>query len=269
METLQTIKPKTLSVDKFAYLNKRDCLLDFGTSRILLNGALDSEWPQTAVLQKHLFNNYLEEANQVDGDIVFSAPNLAWNIIPINLMDVGVFNSITSAGEDLFWYANVKLTQKLLQIKSSGLTYFISHDMAKILEWIGSEKIFSVDYSVFYYLNQMFKKVTKTKPQNMLIGFTVDEVWITNESKEFYIIIPLENNEFKVKGKTFDALVRVFENKSYASAGSVDRIQFGKTAGSLFKHLTKCLDDKIEVSKAKEVSRFNNQFTKVYICEAK
>lgn len=270
MESLQLIKPKTLSSDSnVAYLYKKDCLLDFGMSKVLLNGALDSEWPLTVILQRHLFNNYFSEANQIESDIIFNAPNISWNIIPINLMDVSVFNSITSAGETLFWHAKLHIAKNNFQIRSVGLNYVVTHDMAKVLDWVEVNVNFSIDYNVFYYLNQMFKKVTKTKPQNLLIGLTKENTWITNELKEFFIIIPTNHNEFKVKDFSFEKIISVFENRNYSAASNIDRISYGKTAGSLFKHITKCLDDTINVGKTKEIIRFSNQFTKVYMCEAK
>jgi len=276
MENLQKIKPKTLSDDKYAFMQDRWCALDFITSSIILLDAFDINMPSSFINMKNLFQSEMDEAKIVSErpikKTIDTIKDLEYKVIPMNLYDISVFNSIASTGEDIFWSCNVILNADCIELKASGMNYFIAHKMPKTLEFLRTESStksisFIADYQVCYYLYQMFKNVTKTKPKNLLINWDnlVNVITFTDEERSFYIQVYNKNQKLEYKHATMIEIQKYINSVEFSSKGKIDRKESGFFKDSLFKHLTKCLNDTLDQYESPYIELYKNELTKVYI----
>lgn len=270
-EKLQLIKPKTLSEDKLAFIQGRWCALDFMTSIIVLEDAFDINMPSSFIPMKNLFQDEMDKATATSekpiSKYIDTIKDLDYKIIPLNLYDVSVFNSLASAGEDIFWSGLIELRNNGIVIKASGFNYFIEHKMAKVLSFIQPEQdvSFIIDYQACYFVYQMFKAVTKTKPKNLLIHRSENIAVLTNEEKSFYILLEQENHKLKYKNNTMLRIEKFISDINFDSKGKIDRKESGFFKDSLFKHLTKCLNDTLDEFESPNIELYKNELTKVYI----
>lgn len=273
---IQTIKPKTLSEKNFAYLYRDGILLDFNSSLVLLPNDSGLNYASLSRISiKDFFNFELDNANEIESLdnsklSVFSLPeNIEWIEFPINLLDVGIFNAAASAGEDLYWAGEFIINPKFISVKIAGLVYYMEHKMPKIIDGI-EEKIIPIDYHFCYYMNQFFKKITKTKPKNIKIAIIKDFVYITNSDEEFYVLVNLKSLELSFKGKTLTSISKVILEKDYSLEGEkILKKDYIKTQESLIKHLSKVLDEEIKEFSSKDIQMFSSDMSKLYLLKRK
>jgi hypothetical protein len=230
-------------------MNKKDLVLDFGSTRIICLDTLEFSTDPCIISQKDFFDLKFDEAKTIDSKNIglSNIPNtLTWNEIPINILDVGAFNAPASAGEDLFWHSELILSKQSIKIRVSGLIYYLEYKMPKILDCVDSDVVVPLGYNVFYYLNQMFKKVTKTKPKNLELAITDKHVYFHCDDSEYYIVVERKHRELSVKEKHLDMIKAAFESIEYKlKEKTLDRVQFGKEQEAIFKHTCKALGDTI------------------------
>jgi hypothetical protein len=277
MINLTKIRPKTLPDNQYAYLEKHACVLDFGTSSVLMPTGVSVNYQPTKIAIKDLFNMELEKGlglKNNDPRPSILIPDLDWKTIPMNLVDVGVFNSISSAGDAIFWHAKLILSRKSWKIKSAGFIYYLEFSMAKILDWIPEDKeiIINLDHNANYYINQMFKDMTKTKPKVMKIAFDKENVYFMEDSDEcnYCLMVKRACSEFTEKDKSFDKISQIYLNQSNSSGyKQIDRKSFIKDRDSLCKHLLKACGDTPKYASLDIADKYESDTVKLWINKKK
>jgi len=275
MHRLQQIRPKTLSSNRDAFLEGSACLLDLDTCKVLMPNGISTNYQASKISIKSLFNMELENASAISKNDrpAMYVPDLTWNTIPINLIDVNVFNSIASAGDAIFWHGNLSFNKKSWSLTAAGFVYYIEYSMPKIVEWASEHGIsFNIDHNVCYYMNQMFKSVTKTKPRVLKVAFDDDNLYLKEDSDEcqYVVIVPRSHPEYNEKLKSFNAITEMYVGLEVAASKStVDRISYGKDKDSLFKHLTKCLGDTINMYAGGDADFYKSDTVKLWINKKK
>jgi hypothetical protein len=254
-------------------MNEKNLVLDFESSRIICPNTLETSTDSCTITQKDFFDLKFEEANTVNKTDVgdWQVPDtLKWEEFPINILDLGVFNAAASAGEDLFWHSELILNKQYIKIRVSGLIYYFEYKMPKMLDFIDKDVTISLDYSVFYYLNQMFKKVTKTKPKNLMLSFDEDRVYLTCDDSEYCILVYRKHRSFAVKDKHLDLIKAAFEAIEYEPREkALDRVQFGKEQESIFKHTCKVLGETISRATGKIADKYFDAMGVLYLTKEK
>ncbi len=273
LSNVQLIKPKTLQEDKFAYLIRDACRLDFGSSSVLMPKDSQMNFGHLVLIPiKDLFNQDASKLLQIakGSEEFLSVPKLDWKEIPINLLDTGAFNAPASAGEDLFWAGELIVSKNKLRIHVAGLVYYIEHEMPKITEGIETAQVIPLDYNAFYYLNQLFKKVTKTKPKNLKFAFKNDVAYLTNSDEEFFILVPTKYSKTAYKTKVLEEISNTYRNTAYTERNKeLVRKDYVKDQDSLLKHLSKVLDDKFSFSESVYIQMFSSGQSKLYLNKRK
>lgn len=274
MHRLQDIKPKTLSETHNAYLCDKSCLLDFGTSKVLLNQGLTVSYQNSSINIKDLFNFELENAvANTSGSPInnYNISSLNWNTLPINLIDANVFNAVASAGDAKFWDGSFTISNKEIQVEGVGFMFFTKHNMPKMIKWIDPECSlrFNLDHNAFYYIYQLFKGVTKTKPGVMKIAVNDNYAFITSEEEPYIIIIPRQHKEFTEKAKSYYAIRKFFIELEINNMKTIDRKSYVKDKDSIFKHLLKAVGDSPKTGSSLYTDLYESENTKLWILQKK
>lgn len=273
MKTFSSVKPKTQSDIRNVYMNKKDLVLDFKSSRVICPDILEFSTESSVLSQKDFFDLKLDEACSLqtkDIGLCEVEDDLYWDEFPVNILDVGAFNAPASAGEDLFWAAELILSKKSMKMRVAGLVFYMEYKMAKILDFIEEDVVIPIDYPSFYYLNQLFKKVTKTKPKNLMVHLSEDRVYFTCDDSEYCIVIFRKHGDFKVIKGHLDIIKKRFEEEEYVQQSkSLDRVQYAKEQDSTFKHTCKVLGATISHESSNTIDKYYDANGVLYLTKEK
>ena len=265
IESLQLIKPKRLSEDLNVFIKDSTYIIDFGTSIVMLDSKGGEKSPPCVISTKEIFNDNFEAANVIASIGEFELPKV-WHNVVLNATDVNLFNSIASAGEDLFWFGRLTMNDKRFKVQTAGLIYFVDFLSPKLdLPTITAP----LDYNFYYYMYQMFKSVTGKKLATMKIGLTDDTLVVTDENDTFYIATRLHHQEFmfKVIGATQIAIE--FVNATYGNETKTTRKACMAGSDSILKHLSKFLGEDFSVAESSGWMKYYNMYGGLYLGKKK
>jgi hypothetical protein len=264
IDSLQLIKPKRLSDDLNVFIKDDTYTIDFGTSRVVgVKGGEKS--PPCVISTKNLFGDNFEAANVIDNFESFIPPT-EWHSIILNATDVNLFNSVASAGEDMFWFGQLTTLGKHLKVQTAGLVYFVDYVSPKLdLPEITAP----IDYNFYYYMYQLFKGVTGKKLATLKITKINNVLIATDEQETFYIVSMLEHREFRFKVVSATQIAQGFVNGSYDTGGKTTRKARTADADSMLKHLSKFLGDEFHAAENKEWMKLYNMHGALYLGKKK
>lgn len=265
---LVALRPKRLSDSLYAFLRNDLVALDLGATKVILVGDNGTNMPPSVISLARLFTGDYESATSLGGaELPYSiSEDITWNDIPINITDVSIFNAISSAGEDLFWQGTIRLDGGVLKVDAQGLIYYVRYEMAKMAAF---DSIIPADFSVFWYLYQMFKDVTKKKLGTLRVGTKSNEstIYLTDEEYSFYILIDPDHKEYIEKSKSFRAILEAYNALEYGKSSEFSKKTM--TLSPLQKHLLKPFDELVTVSESPISTCFCNMFASVHINKQK
>jgi hypothetical protein len=262
-DVLDLIKPKRLAEDKRAILSKDFIALDF--SDTLIYKPCETKFPLCEISIKDLYSSNFDEANEIN-DFTFKLPELEYTEISINAGDVAVLSSISAAGEDIFFCGYIGFRMNLLSFLTSGLVYYNEYRITK--EIIPMRNIDNqwIDYSVYYYLFQMFKNLSGKKTDLLLVAKKDDKLYLTNKDKDFYII---SKEPSKFKTDSFASINKFYTEQKFGKETAIIKKEWIEGKDSFIKHLIRPLDDVCMTKDSPSVIKLSSNGYELFINKEK
>ena len=243
--TLSLIKPKRLYDDKDCIIKDGVIEIVFGATKVL--APFVSKLPAVKIKVKDLWNVNLDAAEPFSGNISSLPIFDKWNEIPITVSDTTVFSSISSVGEDTFWLGSIGMMKGLFLIGGQGLTWCAYYDTPKMPK---GETTFSIitDWYIFYYLFQMFKDLTGKKIAILAWQEDKQNVYFTNENKDYYLVCSKNDLGLQFKTKYADTIMDYFKNDKGVKPKQIMKKMLQESAiSSENKHLLRPCGDIVDV----------------------
>lgn len=258
-EVLLSAKPKTMSKDLYCYVFGKNITLDFKTSRIFIPNCLDQDTQRSMISHKDFFDKTEESTGLIayEHNFNYEIDKSKFSSIPINIMDSNVFNSQASIGEDLFIVSKMTISNNSLDIKALGHIYCLSYKMNKVEPGVIDPINITLDFHSVYYLNVLFKKVSKTKVKSLMYYDYGNGFYLTNEDFDLIIDVPKEDLRIKLFLHMLDVVLKHYESIDFNEhEHSYNRVQFSKDKDPSFKHLSKSLGDTLIERQGEFVNKY-------------
>lgn len=257
-ELLKLIKPKTVSNEKYAWLDTSSVLLDFGLTKVL--GQAQTGMPSCVIPMKELFAENFDAATQLLGEgpvLIFpDTEDDAWIRVPINVMDASVFNSVASAGESDFWAGRLIVSSTGIQVDVAGCLYYLQYKMAKVLPNVLQPIILDLTWDAFYYLYKMFSGVAIKKPDELLLS-TFDPMYMRGVNTDIRMKVVQDAKLIDLNQDRVNAFI-AYGAEDYANSRTQSKKFLTDTSETLFKHLGKPFKDNIETSESTRVVKMTD-----------